>query len=223
MSANSARAPMRPALRRGPPRTWRTAPTGSTSAPPIRPATSTRRRPRSASPSRPPASARWLHARGHGRERGRGQPGDYRSVRLDPACHRPPQWPYRGSGVHTGAGCTRTGDYIANCNATGIRLITVNAGDLMDRVTNSTDIKSSLVGGGGPDVLIGGSSNDNLSGLAGADVMRGMNGNDRLFGHDGSSDKTIDCDGGNSPGAADQADLDASPRIPIPGSSVVRR
>ena len=49
--------PMRPALRRGPPRTWRTATTGSTSAPPIRPATSTRRRPRSASPSRPPASS----------------------------------------------------------------------------------------------------------------------------------------------------------------------
>ena len=122
--------------------------------------------------------------------------------------------PYRGSGVHTGAGCTRTGDNIANCNATGIRLITVNAGDLADRVINSTDITSSLVGGGGPDVLSGGSRNDNLSGLAGSDVMRGMNGNDRLFAHDGSSDKTIDCDGGTAPGAADQADLDAIPKDP---------
>ena len=63
-------------------------------------------------------------------------------------------------------------------------------------------------------MLVGGSDNDNLTGLAGADVMRGMNGNDRLFGHDGSSDKTIDCDGGDFPGTADQTDLDALPKDP---------
>ena len=67
---------------------------------------------------------------------------------------------------------------------------------------------------GGADTLIGGSSHDNLTGLAGADVMRGMDGNDRLFAHDGGNDKSIDCDGGDFPGATDQADLDLEPSDP---------
>jgi Ca2+-binding RTX toxin-like protein len=121
---------------------------------------------------------------------------------------------YRGSGVHTGAGCIPNGDNTANCNAAGITLILANSADLTDRVMNSTAVRSSLVGGGGADALIGGSSNDNLTGLAGADVMRGMNGNDRLFAHDGGNDKTIDCDGGDFPGATDQADLDLDPKDP---------
>jgi len=125
-----------------------------------------------------------------------------------------PGGPYGGSGVHTGAGCIRNGDYMADCNAAGIRLITVNAGDLDDRVANLTAVKSSLVGGGGPDAIIGGSNNDNLTGLAGADILRGMDGNDRLYAHDGSSDKVIDCDGDDTPGANDLADLDLLPKDP---------
>jgi serralysin len=93
-------------------------------------------------------------------------------------------------------------------------LITVNAGDLGDRVANLTAVKSSLVGGGGPDAIIGGSNNDNLTGLAGADILRGMDGNDRLYAHDGTSDKVIDCDGDDAPGANDLADLDLLPKDP---------
>ena len=77
---------------------------------------------------------------------------------------------------------------------------------------NSTTIPGSLYGGAGNDTLIGGASQDTLTGGPGADVMRGMNGNDQLFGRDGASDTTIDCDGGNTPGAADKAELDLLPK-----------
>jgi Ca2+-binding RTX toxin-like protein len=83
-----------------------------------------------------------------------------------------------------------------------------------------------LVGGGGADALFGGLSNDNLTGLAGVDVMKGMNGNDRLFAHDGGNDKTINCDGGDAPGAADQTDLDLLPEDPdsrVSGCETVTR
>ena len=82
-------------------------------------------------------------------------------------------------------------------------------------MVNSTAIRSSLSGGGAADTLIGGSHNDTLTGEAGADVMKGMNGNDQLLARDGTSDTTINCDGGGTPGAADEADLDLLPKDPV--------
>ena len=102
--------------------------------------------------------------------------------------------PYTGSGVHAWAGCTRSGDYGANCGAAGITLIRVDSLGLNDRVVNSTAIQSSLAGGAANDTLIGGSSHDTLTGGGGADVFMGMNGNDELFARDLASDTTIDCD-----------------------------
>ena len=125
-----------------------------------------------------------------------------------------PSGAYTGSGVRTGAGCTRSGDYTANCNASGITLIQVTSGDQIDQVTNSTAVKSSLNGGAANDVLTGGSNNDTLTGSTGADVFRGMNGNDQLFARDLTSETTINCDGGTSPGGADKADLDVLPKDP---------
>ena len=119
---------------------------------------------------------------------------------------------YTGSGVHAWAGCTRSGDYTANCNAAGITLIRVASGGRNDRVVNSTAIRSSLDGGAANDTLIGGSSHDTLTGGAGADVIKGMNGNDELFARDLASDTSIDCDGGTTPGSADKADLDVLPK-----------
>jgi hypothetical protein len=121
---------------------------------------------------------------------------------------------YTGSGVHTGAGCTRSGDYTANCNAAGITLIQVVSRDQIDRVVNSTAVKSSLHGGSANDILTGGSANDTLTGATGADVMTGMNGNDQLLARDLTSDTKIDCDGGSAPGTADKADLDLLPKDP---------
>ena len=118
--------------------------------------------------------------------------------------------PYTGSGIHTGAGCTRSGDYTANCNATGITLIKVTAGDQVDRVVNSTAVKSSLNGGAENDVLTGGSANDTLTGAAGADVFNGMSGNDQLLARDLTSDTAISC----GAGSADKADLDLLPKDP---------
>jgi hypothetical protein len=117
---------------------------------------------------------------------------------------------YTGSGVHTGAGCTRSGDYTANCNASGITLIQVSSGDQIDKVVNSTAVKGSLNGGAANDVLTGGSANDTLTGSTGADIFKGMNGNDQLFARDLTSDTTIDCGGGT----ADKADLDVLPKDP---------
>jgi hypothetical protein len=125
-----------------------------------------------------------------------------------------PSGSYTGSGVHTGAGCTRSGDYTANCSASGITLIQVASRDQIDKVTNSTAVKSSLNGGAANDVLTGGSANDNLIGAAGADIFKGMNGNDQLFARDLTSDTTINCDGGTTPGTADKADLDLLPKDP---------
>ncbi len=121
---------------------------------------------------------------------------------------------YTGSGVHTGAGCTRSGDYTANCTAAGITRIQVAAGDQSDKVVNSTTVQSSLYGGTANDVLTGGSANDTLAGGEDADVMTGMNGNDELLARDLASDTTINCDGGSAPGTADKADLDLLPKDP---------
>jgi len=121
-----------------------------------------------------------------------------------------PSGAYMGSGVHTGANCTGSGDFTANCNASGITLIQIASGDQIDKVTNSTALKSSLNGGTAIDVLTGGAANDTLTGGAGADVFKGMNGNDQLFARDLTSDATIDCGGGT----ADKADLDLLPKDP---------
>ncbi len=122
--------------------------------------------------------------------------------------------PYTGSGIHTGAGCTRSGDYTANCSASGITVIRVSAGNEIDRVVNATGVRGSFDGGADNDTLTGGSGGDSLTGGAGADVMKGMDGNDQLFARDFVSDTTIACDGGATPGTADKADLDLQPKDP---------
>jgi NHL repeat/Bacterial Ig-like domain/RTX calcium-binding nonapeptide repeat (4 copies) len=121
---------------------------------------------------------------------------------------------YAGSGVHAWAGCTRVGDYTANCSAAGITLIQVASLGWDDRVVNSTAIPSSLDGGALDDVLVGGSSDDTLTGGAGTDLMKGMDGNDQLLARDGEDDTTINCDGGSTPGTADEAVLDPLPKDP---------
>ncbi len=125
-----------------------------------------------------------------------------------------PSGAYTGSGVHTGAGCTRTADNAASCNAAGITLIKVTAGDQNDKLTNSTAIKSSLDGGTENDLLSGGSAADTLTGGPGLDTLKGMAGNDQLKARDSASDMLIDCGLG-----ADKADLDTLPKDP---NSVVK-
>jgi hypothetical protein len=135
-----------------------------------------------------------------------------------------PAGAFTGSGVHAFAGCTRSGERAANCNAAGVTLVQVLAGDSADQVTNSTATGSSLNGATGGDTLVGGSVADTLTGGTGLDVLRGMDGNDRLLGRDLASDTTIDCDGGTTPGTADSADLDTLPRDSSPaGCETVTR
>ena len=122
-----------------------------------------------------------------------------------------PSGAYTGSGVHTGAGCTRVGSNAAECSASGITLIQVGSADQTDQVTNFAPLKSLLNGGGANDLLTGGPASDTLIGSTGADEFKGMNGNDELRARDLSSDTTIDCDGGSASGGADKADLDLLP------------
>ena len=129
-----------------------------------------------------------------------------------------PSATYKGSGVHVGAGCIPSGDYTANCNASGVTLIQVSSGDQVDQVVNATALKSSLNGDAANDTLQGGSNDDTLTGGPGADAMKGMNGNDQLLARDGTDDMTIDCDGGTHPGTADKAVLDSPPKdSPVSG------
>jgi hypothetical protein len=125
-----------------------------------------------------------------------------------------PAGAYTGSGVHTAAGCTRSGDYTANCNASGITLVKVASGAGNDRVRNATSLPSSINGGGGSDTLIGGTAADTITGGPGADIFQGGNGNDTLLARDLATDTAINCDGGTKPGTADKAGLDLLPKDP---------
>jgi hypothetical protein len=126
---------------------------------------------------------------------------------------------YTGSGIHVGSGCTRVGDYTANCDASGINVVSVDSFGLIDKVTNDTAVSSNIQGGAGNDALIGGSRGDTLLGGIGSDVMKGMNGDDMLKARDMASDTLINCDGGTSPGGGDRTALDALPKDPA--SSVI--
>jgi Ca2+-binding RTX toxin-like protein len=90
-----------------------------------------------------------------------------------------------------------------------VTLVKVAAGDVIDRVTNSTRVKGRLDGGSANDTLQGGSAADTLIGGQGIDILKGMGGNDLLQAWDLTSDKTIDCGLG-----ADKADLDLLPKDP---------
>ena len=92
-----------------------------------------------------------------------------------------PSGVYTGSGVHVGAGCTRTGDNAANCSAPGFAMIQASTANETDRLVNSTGVRSSLNGGPQDDTVTGGSANDTLLPGPGADAIRGMNGNDEIF------------------------------------------
>jgi Tol biopolymer transport system component len=119
---------------------------------------------------------------------------------------------YTGSGVHVGAGCTRVGDYRADCHASGITLIQASSGDQTDKITNSADLASLENGGPAADVLTGGTAHDVINGGPAPDVMRGMKVNDSIEGHDLTDDTSINCDGGTSSGLNDSADLDSLPK-----------
>ncbi|HEY7152230.1 MAG TPA: GDSL-type esterase/lipase family protein [Solirubrobacterales bacterium] len=121
-----------------------------------------------------------------------------------------PTGSYTGASVHAGAGCAQSGTRVASCVATGVSLVYVSAGDLGDKVTNSTSVASVLDGGPANDTVIGGRAVDTLIGGRGPDVLRGMSGDDRLLVHDGATDAAIDC----GAGTGDQAELDALPLDP---------
>ena len=200
------------APRRIPPATSQTAPMPSMSAPPIRSGIRTRPRPSACSRSGPPRSASRARPSSSPRPRG---PRTTSPSLIHPASNLrvtdTPGATYTGSGVHTGAGCTRSGDYSANCHASGITLIKVSSGDQNDKVVIPAPIKSSLDGDAANDSLQGSPKDDTLTGGPGADALKGMNGNDQLLARDNTDDTTINCDGGTHAATADKAVLDSPP------------
>ena len=106
--------------------------------------------------------------------RGRRTTWHHPSLALGPAGLRPPGRRLHGLWGPRFAGCTRSGDRTANCNAAGITLIRVSAGDSADQVTNSTATRSSLKGAAAAaTLLIGGSDADTLTGGGALDVLQG--------------------------------------------------
>jgi hypothetical protein len=103
---------------------------------------------------------------------------------------------YAGSGVHALAGCARSGDATAICSAASVDSIKVVAGDLADRVVNTTATSSSISGGAGSDGLIGGPGVDTITGGGGADTLMGLGGDDVLQARDFNSDLSLDCTAG---------------------------
>jgi lysophospholipase L1-like esterase len=126
-----------------------------------------------------------------------------------------PSGVHSGGPIHAGPSCAQTGTKQVSCVATGVKRIEVSAGDLPDRVVNSTGIPSALDGGAANDILIGGSAPDTLTGGPAPDVLKGLGGNDQLLLHDGISDESIDC----GAGAADFAVLD---RLPLDPNTTVK-
>jgi hemolysin type calcium-binding protein len=123
-----------------------------------------------------------------------------------------PAGAFTASGIHVGPGCTRSGDYTANCSATSSMSVNVSSGTATDRILNSSPLAITFDGGAGDDALTGGPRADTLTGGPGSDVMQGKNGNDTLKGRDLTSDAAINCDGGTTPGTADKANLDLLPK-----------
>lgn len=66
-----------------------------------------------------------------------------------------------------------------------VRPIVINAAKGDDRITLNTDIRSSVSGGDGNDILIGGKGDDFLYGGRGNDLLYGKDGIDFLYGDDG--------------------------------------
>ena len=96
--------------------------------------------------------------------------------------------------------------------------LVTSAGQAGRRVVNSTDLPSSLYGGGGSDNLTDGSNQEDLERRNGCRLLSGMGGDDLLAAHDGASDQTIDCGHGT-----DKADLDLLPLDATSGAARQRR
>jgi Ca2+-binding RTX toxin-like protein len=93
----------------------------------------------------------------------------------------------RGDIVTPGQGCIRVpGDpNKVSCSAAGVTSMSIELGDKNDSARNLTDIRSSMIGASGDDVLSGGSGNDELIGRDGKDRLIGASGDDALFGSSG--------------------------------------
>jgi Ca2+-binding RTX toxin-like protein len=71
-----------------------------------------------------------------------------------------------------------------------------------------------VIGGFGPDELVGNELNNTLTGGGEADILRGLNGNDILKADDDEMDAALNCDGGSVPGTQDIADVNAGDPFP---------
>jgi Ca2+-binding RTX toxin-like protein len=99
------------------------------------------------------------------------------------------------NGPVDGTGCQVTGQ-TANCPVTGLTTILGDTGGGDDRFTVGTSVpagvRTTIMGNGGSDVIIGGSGADHLEGGAdGRDTLRGRGGGDALFGGGNDPDRLI--------------------------------
>jgi hypothetical protein len=90
--------------------------------------------------------------------------------------------------IKAGAGCTSTGQRQATCPTAGVTAIAVDVAGGADRVAIDAAISTpaTIKGGGGADVLGGGSGGDRIEGGHGADTLDGEAANDAELGGDGN-------------------------------------
>jgi Ca2+-binding RTX toxin-like protein len=66
-----------------------------------------------------------------------------------------------------------------------VKKLVIDGKDGNDLLSNLTDVPCTVLGGGGNDVIYGGSQGDSLVGGDGTDLIAGRNGNDTIDGGDG--------------------------------------
>src|SRR5207244_11496656 len=80
--------------------------------------------------------------------------------------------------LSVGAGCSTTLPGRASCPATGITALSVDLGDLDDRLTSTSALPTTVLDGPGNDAVTLGAGNDTLIAGTGADTLSGGAGTD---------------------------------------------
>ena len=93
------------------------------------------------------------------------------------------------------------------CPAEGIRSVVISVGPEADKIESRIDLPTSLEGGPGDDVVLGGPGPDRIGGSGGRDTLVGGPADDRIVASGDRMVDTIDCGPGNDTAVADPDDV----------------
>ena len=93
------------------------------------------------------------------------------------------------------------------CPPEGIRSVVISVGPEADKIESRIDLPTSLEGGPGDDVVLGGPGPDRIGGSGGRDTLVGGPADDRIVASGDRTVDTIDCGPGNDTAVADPDDV----------------